>query len=351
MEGKKSTGLCQDCRAVSEVYGQLLMISIVVLAFSMIGLTVFSDHGAVKPEHIPHTDLQENFNRSSNTVQIVHSGGEAIDLSAIKITFSVNGQESAKPPLVSPFTVKNPDGSPSSDGVFTLGDCIEISTKGVVPDSTSPKGVRDPTSWDTIEMFFIDTPSQQVIQKAVLQRGPGKVPNWITPHPYGSVYSDSADNGGRQPTESVAEIKDWLLTDSQIPQSGLVTENYTFGIDADAMGISNSFNRVILRIIYQTHDYKNANTLTLRIFDGSQWILIAPQTASTPQTILPQYSNIQDCLNRNAAEYSGDTTYDISKYVKTTNQLEKLEVSFSLRGDPSNRDPAEWVDFVGIHVD
>ena len=344
MEGKRCRAFGQNCHAVSEVYGQLLMMSIVVIAFSTIAVTVFSDGGAVKPEHIPHTDLQESFNRSANTVQIIHSGGEAIDLSAIKITFSINSQESAKPPFVSPFTVKNPDGSPSSDGVFTLGDCIEISTKGLVIDSTTGH-LRNPTSWDTIEMFFIDTPSQQVIQKAVLQRGPGKVPKWITPHPYGSVYSNSAENGGRQPTESVAETNDWFLTDSQIPQSRLVTENYTFGIDADAMGISNTFNRVILKIIYQTSDYNNPNNLTLRIYNGADWTNIAPTPS---QTSMPQYSGIQ---NYNVNEYTGDTTYNITQYVKTKNQLEKLEVSFSLNGDPSNGNPTEWVDFVGVHVD
>ena len=84
MEGKKHRALGQDCRAVSEVYGELLMISIVVIAFSTIAVTVFSDGGVVKPEHIPHTDLQENFNTSTNKIQIVHSGGEAIDMSAIK---------------------------------------------------------------------------------------------------------------------------------------------------------------------------------------------------------------------------------------------------------------------------
>ena len=93
MEGKKCRALGQDCRAVSEVYGQLLMISIVVLAFSGIALTVFSDGGAVNPQHTPHTDLRENINTNTNTVQIIHSGGEAIDLSAIKIIFSVNGNK------------------------------------------------------------------------------------------------------------------------------------------------------------------------------------------------------------------------------------------------------------------
>ena len=109
MEGKKCRALGQDCQAVSEVYGQLLMISIVVIAFSTIAVTVFSDEGAVKPEHIPHTDLQENFNRSTNKIQIVHSGGEAIDKSAIKIIVSVNNGEK-KVSLQPMSQFKNPMG-------------------------------------------------------------------------------------------------------------------------------------------------------------------------------------------------------------------------------------------------
>jgi hypothetical protein len=122
------------------------MISIVVLAFSGIALTVFSEGGAVKPKHTPHIDLKENFNISSNNLQILHSGGETIDLPAIKIILSVNGNKKGE--FVSPFTVKNPDGSPSSDSVFTLGDCIEINTKNM--------GLK---AGDDLEMFFIDIPS------------------------------------------------------------------------------------------------------------------------------------------------------------------------------------------------
>ena len=66
---------------------------------------------------------------------------------------------------------------------------------------------------DLVSMFFIDIPSQQVIQKAVLQGGSWKLPNWITPHPYGSVFSSTS---GWLSTESVAEINDGSLTQSTI---------------------------------------------------------------------------------------------------------------------------------------
>lgn len=336
MEGKKRRALGQNCHAVSEVYGQLLMISIVVLAFSTIALTVFSDGGAVKPEHIPHTDLQESFKRSTNTVQIVHSGGEAIDLSAIKIIIhKANGDK--REFYRSDFKVKNPDGTSSSDGVFALGDYIEIDT------SSMKLGGED------IDLFFVDIPSQQVIQRAVLQRSSWEPPKWITPHPYGSVYSESNVNSGFKSTESVAEINDGLLTDSYIPKGDRITENYTFGIDANEMGISNLFTRVFLRIIYNAHD-KSTDTLTLRIFNGTEWIVIASSTGQP--AMLVKYNDLQDCVKANLGEYDGATTYNITQHVKTTSELEKLVVSFSAEGNAANESrKVGWVDFVGIHVD
>lgn len=321
-EGQKRRVLCQDCRAVSEVYGQLLMISIVVIAFSTIAVTVFSDHGAVKPEHIPHTDLQENFNISDNKIQIVHSGGEAIDKSAIKIIVNVDGEKAGEfEGAHNDFKIYRPDGI--EDTVFTLGNYIEIK-------NSSFEAGKD------IDIYFIDTPSQQVIQKAVLQRDSWEIPEWITPHPYGSVYDDS---DGWQPTELVADYNDGLLTDSSIPQKTWVTENYTFGIDADEMGIPNTLSIVQLMIIYKSHD--SSSTQVLSIFDGSKWIQIAP---SEYYTAPPYFKTTEDCKKANII-------YDITNFVKTADELEKLEVSFSDNGNAANiSGKTDWVDYVGIHV-
>ncbi len=43
MEGRRHRALREDCQAVSEVVGQVLMIAIVVLAFSSIAVVIFSD--------------------------------------------------------------------------------------------------------------------------------------------------------------------------------------------------------------------------------------------------------------------------------------------------------------------
>ncbi|MCC4765864.1 type IV pilin [Methanosarcina sp. DH1] len=326
MEGKKRWAFCQDCRGVSEVYGQLLMIGIVVIAFSTIAVTVFSDENTVKPEHIPHTDLQENFNRSAKTIQIVHSGGEAIDESDIKIMVSVDGENKGEFDS-DDFNVKNPDGTYSSDGVFTLGDCIEIDTSSM-----------DLKAGDDIDIFFVDTPSEQVIQKAVLQRYSGEIPTWITPHPYGSVYSNSTDGGGWQPTELVDAINDSIYTKTPVLKDQYVYQEFQFGIDADEMGISNPLNLVQLKIIYSSHDC-SPDGFPLSVYNGSDWVQI--------NYIMKENYDFTQC------EADGLTVFDISSapyYVNTTEKLEKLVVRFSATGNAAS-DKYYCVDFVGIHVE
>ena len=118
------------------------------------------------------------------------------------------------------------------------------------------------------------------------------------------------------------------------------------------MGIPDSFN-TFLRIIYQIHDC-SPDTLTLSISTGSEWIQIAPRTDSTPQTLLPEnYKTIEECVDANGGpiETTGVTTYDITQYVKTKDDLEKLKVRFSFLGNAASDNKVGCVDFVGIHVE
>lgn len=160
MGEKKHRTLGEDCQAVSEVVGQVLMIAIVVLAFSSIAITVFSDV-VVNSPHTPHTDLSEKINLNTDTVQIIHSGGEAIDLKAIKIVLSINDHP------IPPFNMSDPEvmvlnssGLASTNDVLMLGDYIEI--------NVSQRGI-DLKKDDTVDMYFVHTESNQVIQKVKLQ--------------------------------------------------------------------------------------------------------------------------------------------------------------------------------------
>lgn len=161
MEGKKYRALNQDCKAVSETIGQVLMVAIVVLAFSSIAVAVFSDGGAMNPPHVPRTDLEESIDRSEEKVWIFHSGGETIDLEYIKIILSVNDTQAEFNISDSNVTVYDPEGNPLSiNDAFMLGDCIEINLKG------SKVNITDENA--TVNLYLVHTGSSQVIKKAKL---------------------------------------------------------------------------------------------------------------------------------------------------------------------------------------
>jgi FlaG/FlaF family flagellin (archaellin) len=331
MEGKKRRALGQNCHAVSEVYGQLLMISIVVLAFSGIAVTVFSDGGAVKPEHIPHTDLQETINTRNNTIEILHSGGEAIDLSAIKIVLYVDEQPTEFSMSEDGVKVYSPDNIEFKDGAFMLGDRIVIDTE--------KKGL-DLKAGANIDMFFVDTPSQQVVQRTVLQKSYGKIPDWITPHPYGSVYDNSTYPGEWLPTELVDGINDGFITECQMRQGEWSNETFTFGIDADDMNIKNPLKAVLLKIVYSGHDSSMKN-LTLEINDKNpdQWIIVDYE--------MTRYNSYIAC-DQNLQPYNLKL---MNLGVNTTEELENLSVRFSAYGNAASPNKVGWVDFIGVHVE
>ncbi len=149
MEGKRHLKLREDCQAVSEVVGQVLMIAIVVLAFSSIAVVIFSDI-VVNPPHIPHTDLQESIDSTNNKLYIFHVGGEAIDLKDANVVLSTKDTREE-------FNLSsNNFSSSATNNVLMLGDYIKI----------NPTNINLGT--DNTIMFFVYTPSRQVVQKVTI---------------------------------------------------------------------------------------------------------------------------------------------------------------------------------------
>lgn len=358
VEGKKRCVLYQDCQGVSEVYGQLLMMSIVVLAFSTIGLAVFSDGGVVKPEHTPNTDLSENICPDTNDIKIVHSGGETIDLSSIEIILSVNGLQ-VLPPYVPPyatsvsnFTVidsdgtlreKDDNGTYSSNNVFRLGDCIVINTNET-RDPANPTKKLDLKTTDDIDMFFVDTPSKQVIQKVALQRGnkdnsgvtesvTGS--NWITPHPNGTATDTS---GGWISTESVNEIGDGIFTIYYPPSENDSNPNSTaqvfdFNINATEGGVSAPIHKVILKIVYSAHKGNYNYLADISVAEPENWIRVN----SDKKTSMNDFDAYE---------------IDITPYVKSIDELEKLKARIIIITDTSEKtEKKAWIDFLGVHIE
>ncbi|MDI9394327.1 MAG: type IV pilin N-terminal domain-containing protein [Euryarchaeota archaeon] len=355
MEGKKHRALAKDCRAVSEVIGQVLMLAVVVLAFSSIAVMVFSDEGAVKPPHVPRTDLQENID--NDKVKIFHIGGETIDLEDIKIILSVDGTQYEFDISDSNFDAYGPKGNKlPKNGVFTLGDYIEIK-KNIEPG-------------DVVDFYFVHTKSRQVIQKTKLWSGgtefpgddpgtpgddpgtpgddpgtpgddPGtgegtELPEWITPgtFPYGAAYNYYQ----WMDTDLVDKFNDGLATKTYLPQKQWVYEVFIFSIDSKQLNIpeSTSFSKVLLKFVYKKSD--NSVNMKLNIYNGSHLITINDD--------LEKCNTFTECVEK------GYCDYDITNHVKTTEELENLVVwvwYYSNSVQQSGKTGA--VDFVGINLD
>ena len=291
----------------------------------------------MKPKHTPHIDLQEKINTGTDTVQIVHSGGEAIDLSAIKIILSVDGEQTkfnmSKDEGVE---VQNPDGTDSTEGVLMLGDRIVINTY-------DKKNVDLKSSQD-IDMFFLDMPSQQVIQRVTLQCGNEENPGtkrryWITPSPDGTATDTS---GGWISIEAVNESGDGIFTvyyppDHKDGDPNSTAQTFDFNIDATKEGIS-TINKVTLEIVYSVHDanYKDI-ALDISVEEPEKWIRVG----STDLNNMPIYK--QDF---------GTSDIDLTPYVKTIDQLQKFKARIVIVTQASEAaDKKAWIDFLGIHVD
>lgn len=143
---KKSKSIRRNCQAVSEAIGEVLMIAVVVIAFSSIAVTIFSDV-ATKSPHIPHADL-ESTHPDDNKVRILHVGGEDINLKDMNIIIN-SSQFSMSDPKV---TITNSYVDNSTNQVFSLGDCVEINTTGLGGSN----------------LYLIHIPSKQILLKVKL---------------------------------------------------------------------------------------------------------------------------------------------------------------------------------------
>lgn len=324
VEGKNYRAIGKDCQAVSEVYGTLLMISIVVIGFSGIALIVYSDGGVEKPEHIPHTDLCEIMNIRNSTIEISHCGGDAIDRSAIKIKLSVKipGEPESKHPEFSGSKLLfDPD-----DNVFSLGDRIIIDT--TKPDNEGEN--VNITNGADVDFYFLDMASQQVIQKTVLHGNFVKLPDWITPDPYGSILDKSGSLPEEfLPTEVVNESKDGLETRCHWEKNQTSSETFTFGIDQYDLNLENPLKLVLLKIVYDFHDNSIKNKILEINVGGTDWIKVAD--LSIDSTNDPPFFNITDKVN-------------------TTEKLYNLKVRISGEGQANSDNKDGWVDFIGIQV-
>jgi len=140
---------CKDTEAVTEVIGEVLLMAIAVLAFSIIAVFVFS---YAEPQERVHADISAWVDVESDTIYIRHSGGEKIDLKKTKIILNLNGSRQD----MSSSQLEYILGSNS----WYLGERITIDTDVLWNISISEN--------DYVGMIMIQTDSNDVIESGSL---------------------------------------------------------------------------------------------------------------------------------------------------------------------------------------
>ncbi|MDD3041992.1 MAG: type IV pilin N-terminal domain-containing protein [Methanosarcinaceae archaeon] len=151
IKNKNLKSFIRDSKGVSEVLGEILLVGIVVLLLSALSAAVYGQMGM---NNVPHVELHEMVNTTSNRIKVEHAGGESIKLDSIKITLYHNGNKYD-------FYPSDPDITcDSENGVWKFGEIIIL-------DTDQARSINM-TINDTVDLYFIHTDSNQILHKVRL---------------------------------------------------------------------------------------------------------------------------------------------------------------------------------------
>ncbi|MEA1907611.1 MAG: LamG-like jellyroll fold domain-containing protein [Euryarchaeota archaeon] len=85
---RRTQQLAENCDAISELIGELLMVVVAVLAFGVIAVHVLSYQG---PPVTVHTEIDGWIDPSTDMIYFRHSGGEAVGTEDLKIIVNLDG--------------------------------------------------------------------------------------------------------------------------------------------------------------------------------------------------------------------------------------------------------------------
>jgi FlaG/FlaF family flagellin (archaellin) len=295
-------------QAVSEVLGQVLLVGIVVIMLSVLGVFFFSQDG---PADVPHTDVQEIMDTSTDMIYLKHNGGEPISSRDAEIIVNINGKKYV-------YTSSQIYESLGNSNVWKVGDTIEINTMNT--------WTVDLKNNDQVELFLVDTPSNELIQKSRLTSVfktetdfemmvvPGNIIDT-------SKSKDEAKNGygtKKQVSGTDSTKKDDAPDNDNIANEAKncttyypprdvinpdIYQEFDFSIKPAAYGMrpGDTLVNVTLTIVYYTHDNSYA-ALKLKFYDideygQGKWVyykndLPVHNTEFKPETInLTEYIN------------------------------------------------------------
>lgn len=329
MRGLKSAkkSLIKKENAVSEIMGVALLLGIVVIMISFEGAFVFSRSG---PDDLPHASLQEWMDTSEDKIYLKHCTGEPIKIEEMEIAANINGNRHT-------YNSSQAYIGAGNNGYWELGEVLEINTS-----SEWGLNIKD---YDEIDLYVIDTPTKELIQKARLTTDFRKSPyeiGWITPR--GNVYDTSL--GGHANRADVQRENDSAYTVFRTPTKNVTTPSYDypniyemfeFRINPCMYGFrpGDSLTNVTLRIVFRTND----NSL-LRIK-----LVFNDVDGSSEKT----FTRASDLPEKNAF-----TKWDIplTPYINTTEDLANFTVKLeAVTNANENAEKEINIDYLGLWIE
>lgn len=306
MQKTPGTGTTKDA-AVSEVMGVALLTGIVIIMLSVLGTSIFSMDG---PEDVPHTKIQEIMDISTDTIYLKNSGGEPISTEDFRIIVNINGRKYE-------FNSSQIYENLGNSSVWKMGDIIEI-------NSRDAWGV-DLENNDKVELFLIDTPSNELIQKSTLTCELQKKPDLsLCFTPMGDITdtSESGKNkkggGEKWQVKSKDSDKDEYKKDTEDKNcttyypptkaiNSSIYQEFDFEIKPAAYGIrpGDTFCNVTLIIIYYTHDSsgkKEDCAIRIKYYDTyedghGEWVYYDRVLPAHNSEFAPELVNLTDRIN------------------------------------------------------
>ena len=330
-------------QAVSEVLGQVLLVGIVVIMLSVLGVFVSSQDG---PADVPHTDVQEIMETSTDTIYLKHNGGEPISPEDAEIIVNINGKKYV-------FTSLQIYESLGNSNVWEVGDTIEINTMkswGVTLNNN-----------DEVELFLVDTPSNELIQKSTLTTKSQKKPDleiWLTP--MGNITDTSGSKkdtkgyGNKIQVRFVDCTKTDDATDSKITNEDRNCTTYyptkttintsiyqelDFKIKPAAWGIrpGDTFCNVTLVIVYYSND-DAIKDFRLKFYDIDEY----------GQGEWVYYENN---LPKHTAQFESESI-DLTDHINTPADLANFKVRIEASTESAeSAGKAIFIDYMGLWVE
>lgn len=337
------TGTAKEA-AVSEVMGVVLLTGIVIIMLSVLSVSVFSMKG---PDDIPHVNVQEIMDTSNDTIYLKHDGGEPISTEDAKIIVNINNRGYE-------FNSSQIYESLGNSSVWKIGDIIEINTRDIW-------GV-DLKNKDKVELFLVDVPSNELIQKCTLTNVLQKKPKLaIALVPMGDITDTSVSGknkkgyGEKRQVSSENSESDEYKKDNEdknctsyYPPTNVINtsiyQEFIFGIKPAAYGIrpGDTFCNVTLIIVYYTHDSSGKDNkncaIKLKYYDIDEygnggWVYYNGSLPAHNSDFEPEYINLTGCIN---------TLEDLANF--------KVRIEASTEAN-ANSEKELNIDYIGLWVE